>query len=213
MIRSAHFALTGLLASILLAACGSSPPLRYYTLQPVAVSASSATAAPGANPVVVRIEPVVIPPELDRLELVSRGGPYRVRIADSDRWAAPLDDQIRRTLNDDLAARLPAHLVADPNEPASKEPRRLLSVAIIEFYADDECGAVLRADWTLHGPKDESQRGSERLNTHDAVSCGAGTPAGIAAAMSAAVGAFSERLAAVILAEPVPATTAESSPH
>jgi len=34
-----------------------------------------------ANQIVVRIEPVVIPPELDRVELVSRGGPYRVHIA------------------------------------------------------------------------------------------------------------------------------------
>ena len=154
-----------------------------------------------ANQIAVRIQPVVIPPELDRVELVTRGGPYRVHIADSDRWAAPLDDQIRRTLNEDLAARLPANLVADSNEPATQEPRRLLSIAVIEFYADGECGATLRADWTLQGPSGAIQHGSEHFNTHEAVSCMAGTPAAIAAAMSAALGVFSERLAAVILAQ------------
>lgn len=202
MTRSNYSTLPYLLGCSLMVACGSSPPQRYYTLQPVAVPAGGAAMdVSPANQITVRIEPVVIPPELDRVELVSRGGPYRLHIADTDRWAAPLDDQIRRTLNDDLAARLPAHLVADPNEPPTQEPRRLLSVAIVEFYADDECGATLRADWTLRGPKSESLHGSEQIKTHDAVSCAAGTPAALAAAMSTALGAFSERLAAVILAQ------------
>jgi len=205
MTRLNYSALPYLLGCSLMVACGSSPPQRYYTLQPVALPAgTAATGVAPANQIVVRIEPVVIPPELDRVELVSRGGPYRVHIADSDRWAAPLDDQIRRTLNDDLAARLPAHLLADPNEPATQEPRRRLSVALIEFYADDECGATLRADWTLHGPSADIQHGNEQFKTHDAVSCVAGTPAALAAAMSAALGTLSERLAAVILAQPAP---------
>jgi uncharacterized lipoprotein YmbA len=202
MKRLNYFSLPCLLGCSLLVACGTSPPQRYYTLQPVALPAGTATTGPAsANQIAVRIQPVVIPPELDRVELVSRGGPYRVHIADSDRWAAPLDDQIRRTLSEDLAARLPANLVADPNEPGTQEPRRLLSVALIEFYADGECGATLRADWTLRGPTGASQHGSEQLNTHEAVSCMAGTPAAMAAAMSAALGVFSERLAAVILAQ------------
>jgi uncharacterized lipoprotein YmbA len=213
MSRSNYSALPYLLGCSLMVGCGSSPPQRYYTLQPVAVSAG--ITAPGivpANQIAVRVQPVVIPPELDRVELVSRGGPYRVHIADSDRWAAPLDDQIRRTLNDDLAARLPAHLVADPNEPATQEPRRLLSVAIVEFYADDECGATLRADWSLRGPMAASEHGSEQFKTHDAASCVAGTPAALPAAMSAALGTFSERLAAVILAQPSPPITPDTAP-
>jgi uncharacterized lipoprotein YmbA len=210
-----YAALPYLLGCSLIVACGSSPSQRYYTLQPVVVPAgAAATGVAPANQIAVRIQPIVIPPELDRVELVSRGGPYRVHIADSDRWAAPLDDQIRRTLNDDLAARLPAHLVADPNEPSTQEPRRLLSVAIVEFYADDECGATLRANWTLRGPGAESLHGIEQFKTHDAVSCVAGTPAALAAAMSAAIGTFSERLAAVVLTQPAPPITPDAaSPH
>jgi uncharacterized protein len=214
MIRLNYSPLPYLLCCSLLVACGSSPPQRYYTLQAVAVPAGAAgRAVAPENQIVVRIQPVIIPPELDRVELVSRGGPYRVHIADSDRWAAPLDDQIRRTLNDDLAARLPANLVADPNEPATQEPRRLLSIAVIEFYADAECGATLRADWTLRGPKAERQHGSEQFKTHDAVSCMAGTPAALAAAMSAALGTLSERLAAVILAQPASSAMPETASH
>jgi uncharacterized lipoprotein YmbA len=214
MTRLNYSALPYLLGCSLLVACGSSPPQRYYTLQPVALPAG--TVAPDvapANQIAVRIQPVVIPPELDRIELVSRGGPYRVHVADSDRWAAPLDDQIRRTLNDDLAARLPAHLVADPNEPGTQEPRRLLSVTVIEFYPDGECGATLRADWTLRGPTVAAQHGNEQFKTRDAVSCVAGTPAALAAAMSAALGTLSERLAAVILAQAAPPVAPDTTPH
>jgi uncharacterized lipoprotein YmbA len=198
--------LASLSGCLALAACGSSPPMRYYTLEAVALPVGSAvTASPGSAPpnqVALRVEPVVIPPELDRLELVSRSGPYRVHVADSERWVAPLDDQIRRVLSDDLAAHLPARLVADPSEPASNEPRRLLSVAIVEFYADDECGATLRADWTLRGPKSESLRGTEEIRSQGAAACNTAVPA----AMSAALGTLSERLASAILAQPAPAT-------
>jgi uncharacterized lipoprotein YmbA len=191
---------------LVLAACGSSPPMRYYTLEAVALPVGSAMTAPSdaapANQVAVRVEPIVLPPELDRLELVSRSGPYRVRVADSFRWAAPLDDQIRRVLSDDLAARLPAGLVAEPSEPATNEPRRLLSVAIVEFYADEDCGATLRADWTLRGPKDERLHGSEQFKSQAAPACAAAVPAAVPAAMSAALGTLSERLAAAILAQP-----------
>jgi len=192
-----------LLAGCSLAACSASPPTRYYTLQSEAATgplppAISSAAATTANQLVVRLEPVVIPPELDRLELVSRSGPYRVRIADTERWAAPLDEQIRRVLSDDLAVRLPPHLLADPNEPAGNDPRRLLSVDIAEFYADDACATTLRAAWSLRSPSGDSERGSAQLRQPAAAACAGAVPA----AMSAALGMLADRLAAAILAQP-----------
>lgn len=200
--RSPSPAVLGLLACCSLAACSASPPTRYYTLQSdAAADASRGHAASGAvpvNQVVVRLEPILIPPELDRLELVSRSGPYRVHIAESDRWAAPLDDQMRRVLSDDLAARLPPHLVADPSEPASNEPRRLLSIAIAEFYADDACATTLRADWTLRSTSGDSERGTEQVQRPGSMPCTGAIPA----AMSSALGVLADRLANVILAQP-----------
>jgi len=208
--RSPPTALLSMLACCSLVACSASPPTRYYTLQSDAprdgFRGGSASGMVPANQAVVRLEPVVIPPELDRLELVSRSGPYRVRITDSDRWAAPLDEQIRRVLSDDLAARLPPHLVADPNEPASNDPRRLLSIAIAEFYADGACATTLRADWTLRGTNGDSERGTEQVQRPGATPC---TDA-IAAAMSSALGMLADRLASVILAQPVTEEAADA---
>jgi hypothetical protein len=179
----------------LVCACGSSPPIRYYTLKAIA---PATTIASIPDQVVVRVQPIAIPPELDRLQLVSRSGPYSVQITDSERWAAPLEDQVRRVVSDDLGARLPPNLVADPNEPATNEPRRLLSIAIADFYSDGTCAATLRADWTLRSPKGDSEHGTEQVQIPDGGSCSSAVPA----AMSAALAMLSDRLASVIAAQP-----------
>src|SRR5580658_1530339 len=182
----------GLLGGCSLLACGSSPPIRFYTLNAVAPSATGTAAAAGSIP--VRVEPVAIPAELDRLELVNHTGPNLVHLADSDRWAAPLDEQIRRTLSDDLAARLPAGLVADPNEPGTHEPRRTLSVSIGQFDADASCALTLSASWSLQQPHERTRSGSQRIAQPSAGAC----PTALPAAMSRALATLADRLAAIV---------------
>jgi uncharacterized lipoprotein YmbA len=182
------------LGCCLLIACGSSPPTRFYILNEIAPAAAPGAAA--SNPVPVRVQPVAIARELDRPELVTRSGPNRVQVAGLDRWAAPLVDQIRRVLSDDLSARLPPGGVADPNEPATSDPRRLLTVAIDEFYADDSCAVSLRASWSLTTPHAASQHGAEQIQLPASTPC-AGEEA---AAMSRAIGGLADRLAVAIAA-------------
>lgn len=178
----------------LLPACSASPPTRYYTLSEID---SRAPIPAASNTIAVRVEPVAIAPELDRLEMVSHDGPNRVRIAESELWAAPLDEQIRRILSADLAARLPPQLVVDPEEPATIEPRRLLSIAIAQFYGDEQCAVSLRADWTLRNPHAGSRRGTEEVRIPASAPCAGALPA----AMSRALGVLADRLALVIAAD------------
>jgi uncharacterized lipoprotein YmbA len=178
----------------MLAACSSSPPARFYTLNQIApVAAPVAAAGSGAIP--VRVEPVVIPAELDRPEMVIHSDPNRVRFADLDRWAAPLDEQIRRVLSDDLAARLPSNAVADPNEPNTHEPRRTLSVSISVFDADESCAVTLNASWTLHTPDAGNRSGLEHIAQPSVGTC----PASLPAAMSHALATFADRLAGILV--------------
>jgi uncharacterized lipoprotein YmbA len=185
-----------LLGCCLLFACGSSPPTRFYILNEIAPATPAPTAA-APNQIPIRAEPVAIAPELDRPEIVSRIGANRVHVAGSDRWAAPLTEQIRRVLSDDLSARLPPGSVADPNEPNTKDPRRLLIVAIDEFYGDDSCAVNLRASWSLTNPSGASQHGAEQIQVPETTPCAGELPA----AMSRALGVLADRLAAVIVAE------------
>jgi hypothetical protein len=176
----------------ILACCSASSPTHYYTLQ--AIVPTAAPPSPMQEPVEqapLRLEPVVIPPELDRLELVIRSGRYRLRIEDSERWAAPLDDQIRRVLSDDLAQRLPPHALVDFNEPANSQPRRLLIVAVGEFYADESCAVSLHVDWTLKTPGGNIDRGNLQVQQPASSPCAADA---IPAAMSTALGSLTDRL-------------------
>src|SRR4051812_42367118 len=84
---------------LVIAGCASSAPLRFYTLS--AVPAAGAEVASGAA---IRVGRVRIPAELDRMELVRRVDANRLSIGELDRWAAPMDDMIRRVLTADLQA-------------------------------------------------------------------------------------------------------------
>jgi uncharacterized lipoprotein YmbA len=182
----------------LLCACGSSPPTRFYTLSEIAPAATpgarAETSSPG-NPVPVRVEPVAIPAELDRLELVHHTSPNQVQISDSDRWAAPLDEQIRRILSEDLAARLPSGMMADPNEPASGDPRRRLFIEIARFEANDSCAVSLHASWSLRASHaDAGRSGVEHVDVPASTPC----PASLPGSMSHALALLADRLAATI---------------
>jgi uncharacterized protein len=176
-----------------MAGCASSPPLHYYTLTE-APATSRLTVAD--NTVPVRIDRVTIAGELDRSQLVRRVDATRLQIVENDRWAAPLDDMIRRVLSDDLAARLPPGMVANPNEPAVGETRQSLTVDISDFYGDATCAVTLHAAWVLKQGDSQGTRGTEEAKVPASGDCsGAG---GLPVAMSRALGQLSDRIAAAV---------------
>lgn len=171
-----------------LGGCGSSPPIHYYAL-----SERTPTAAVAAAPVsvaAIRLQPLVLPTELDRLELVTHDGRNGVQIDELSRWASPLEDQVRRVLSDDLAARLPAGGIADPNEPTTNEPRRLLTIVLAPFQVGPDCRVTGQAHWTLRSAGSADQRGTESLQG-EGTSCPQDAPA----ALSDALATLADRLA------------------
>jgi uncharacterized lipoprotein YmbA len=167
--------------------------MHYYTL--TETPAPSRLAVPD-NRVPIRLDRVTMPTELDRSQIVRRLDPTQLQIVEGDRWAAPLDETIRRVLSNDLAARLPAGVVANPNEPSIGEKRQSLAVDISEFYGDPRCAVTLRAAWTLKQSDTQSLHGDEEVNAAAPGACaGAAT---IPIAMSQALAQLSDRIAAAI---------------
>jgi uncharacterized protein len=183
----------GMLAVSCVTACGSSPPMRFYTLQAVEGATSGANLS-GAIP--LRVERVTVPAELDRQALVQRVAPGQVRISELDRWAAPLDDMIRRAVTTDLASRLGAERVVDAYEPATPEMRRRLFIDVTDLYADSSCAITLRVSWTLQSPNAPDKRASEAIDGPPVASC----PAGMAQGVSRALAVLSDRIAAAVTA-------------
>jgi uncharacterized protein len=176
------------------AGCASSPPIRYYTL--AEAPATDRLAAPD-NTVPVRLDRVTIPTELDRAQLVRRVDATRLQILDNDRWAAPLDETIRRVLSNNLAARLPPGMVADPNEPSFGVKRQLLSVDFSDFYGDSSCAVTLRAAWVVKSV--DSQSASETVETKVLPSGGCAGASTLPTVMSQALGQLSDRIAASLI--------------
>ena len=166
-----------LLAALgLIGACASSPSTRFYTLSETAPEATPPTGVGS-----VTISAVTIPGEIDRPEIVRRTGPNRLSIAELDRWAAPLDETIRRVLADDIENRV-------PNPVAGQQSS--VSVDIHEFFGDGACNVTLRAVWTPRQPA--AQPVSEDINVPSSGSC----PVTLAATMSIALGELSDRIIA-----------------
>jgi uncharacterized lipoprotein YmbA len=181
-----------LLVLFLLTACGSSPPSRFYTLEPTGAPSSGIVRTKGA----VAIGQITLPAELDRLSFVTREGANRIAVSDQDRWAAPLEGMVRRVLAADLARRLPAGSVIAPGDPVPPGARTV-TLTIRNFIGDASGHVVLDADWAVSQGKGHPALIHRETITREA---GSGDAGAIAAAMSQALGVLSDRIASALQA-------------
>jgi uncharacterized protein len=178
-----------MMAAALLTACPTSPAIQYYTLNSIAptVTADGHTGYP------VWISTVIVPKTLDRTQLVRRASANRLDVSENSRWAAPLDDMVRRVLSQDMATRLPEGMVIQPGEPLPSGRLRRIAVELSTFESDLEGHVVLNAQWTL----ESGDNGAVQLrrDEHIAIEAGAGTPDAVSAGMSRALAILADRIA------------------
>ena len=130
----------------LLAACGSTPPLRYYTLGPVIEAPVPGRPTSGESLVV---GPVSVPAAVDRLNIVRLLDGTRADVAEGHRWAGPLKTEIARRVAGELARRTGyARAVAWP-QASIAEPALTLPIDVQRFDADGFERVTLEAVWTL----------------------------------------------------------------
>ena len=80
----------------------ASAPVRYYTLT---VPPDQTLPALGAA-LTIDVRVVHTPPQLNRAELMVRAGPTQVTLLENERWASPLNDEIKDALRLELQRRL-----------------------------------------------------------------------------------------------------------
>jgi len=133
------------IAVLLLVACASSPPTRFYTLEPVGPRNPEPKTA-SIDP--VKVYAVHVAPVLDRKEMLRADLDDDLVISSQDRWGASLDETIRRVLTQDLQTRLPVDTVIAPNLPAPDTARGVV-LDILSFAPDASGRVVLACDWSL----------------------------------------------------------------
>lgn len=127
-----------------LSAC-SSVPTHFYTLMPPAQPATPA-AAPAAF--AIAVDPVGVPAEVDQAQWLVRTGPGQVAVLDDERWAAPLGDELRAALADELTRQLGARDVYKAANPAGVPVYRI-QVEVRRFESVAGSYALIEADWSV----------------------------------------------------------------
>jgi uncharacterized lipoprotein YmbA len=130
-----------LLAAVaLLCGCAQPAPTRFHTLLPdwQAGAAATRAAAPGWS-----FGDLRVPVQVDRPQLVLLTGDGTLAVVERERWLAPLGDELRAALEQDLQRALGP---ADAGPPAE---RWEIDVEVRRFESALGAEARLEAQWTL----------------------------------------------------------------
>ena len=152
---------SALAAALALNAC-TSAQVHYYTLASPAVQAASATRP---VPFVIDVLPVGLPAQLDQQQMVVRQGDSDIAVLDGERWAAPLADEMRAALSEQLVRRLGTQDVAGLARSASQSVLGI-RLQIRRFDAWPGRAVQLVADWSLGFTRDPN---GVRLTCHSEV--------------------------------------------
>jgi uncharacterized protein len=153
MIRIA-MRLLGTGAALALAACASAP-LHYYTLvAPAAESAGGGVAPAGDTSVSsgqpslpFELLPVSVPAQVDQPQLVVREGGQGVALLGSERWIAPLNDEVRSALSADLARELHSQDVS--GLPGNDKPLLRIKLDLRRFDSQPGSYALIEGAWSV----------------------------------------------------------------
>ncbi|AOB31821.1 hypothetical protein AKI39_15580 [Bordetella sp. H567] len=146
-------ALMPALLAAALGGCATSPPVHYYTLLtpdagPHAPVPAAGQPDGGKPPYLLDILPVTVPPQADQPQIMMREADGVVAAYYSDRWTAPLADEIRGALSYNLVRDLGVLDVQSINAPANA-PLWRVQVDVQRFDATAGGEAVLDATWRV----------------------------------------------------------------
>jgi uncharacterized lipoprotein YmbA len=134
-----HGRWTYIVISTLLGSCVSTSA-HYYTLV-----SEPEQSAPAMVAVPFRLEIGSIPAQVDRSELVIRLPDGRMAIVDSERWIAPVGDELQNALSVELLRRLGAISPSEPTGPRSL----LIRLNLDRFESSPYRYALVEASWHL----------------------------------------------------------------
>ena len=184
----------------LLVACGSSPPVNYYSLETLETDyrRDSGTA------LLIGVGPLRTPDYLSRSRIVTRGDNGSVFIDDFNRWVEPVDDAIYRIVSLSLDTLLAdAVVIGYPYAYIADIDYQVLG-RIDSFGADHDGRVVLRVQWAVTTPNGDVLVNPKRATYEARGNPGLDYPS-IARGMSEALQLFSRDVASEIeaaLADP-----------
>jgi uncharacterized lipoprotein YmbA len=128
----------------LVASCFRSPPVRFYSLQPLPQQIERKVLTTGP-----RIEILIaeFPSYLSTPQMVLRKTNGEVVIDDFNRWSEELRSNLERTLIENLVVRLNNASVVPVQMYQVSDPSRTLRIEVLQFDVVERKEALLKARW------------------------------------------------------------------
>ena len=97
---------------VVLSGCASSPTPRFYLLSSLAATSPEMKPSAEERCLAIGIGPINIPYYLDRPQIVTRGASNEFTLAEFDRWAEPVGENLKRALAENLSILLCTKTIA-----------------------------------------------------------------------------------------------------
>ena len=178
--------------------CARTDKLRFYTLDYLARTSSGSSDA-GYAGVSVGIGPVHLPEYLNRPQIVTRTGRYKLDVAEFDRWAAPLDAVFSRVLAENLSILLKTDRIYIYPWDTSRSLDYQVPIEIIQLDGNVPGDADLLVRWSLLKEGKETRIIQKKFHSGKPIA-GQGY-SGLVTAMSLELVDFSREIADAILSE------------
>ncbi len=175
--------------SLLIAACGSSPPVRYFALSPM----DSEQRQDLDDAVTLGVGPIRFPEYLNRSQIVTRGAGSELEVDDYSRWAEPLTQALLRVVSADVDNMMNGVMVITfPWEAVvhNDVDYRLVG-EVTRFDADRSGRVVLDIQWAISDVSAEEVAVPPRRRKYETRAAGSDDPANVASAMNDALAMFS----------------------
>ena len=178
---------------LLLSACSSSSPSRYFTLSPI----DGEFRQDPEDAVILGLGPLRLPDYLNRSQIVTRGANSEVLVDEFHRWSEPLGTALPRIVSADVDYLLEGVVViVFPYEPFVRDQVKYRLVGDINRFDADHLGrVVLAVQWGIaytNGEIAVPVRRKRYLSQATEVS----DPGAVAGAMNDALAQFSRDIAA-----------------
>lgn len=139
-----------------LVGCATSASSKFYTLTPLKGSDASTGVITVEEGDVLAVGPVRLPDYLDRPQIMTRSEGNEIRMAETERWAGSLQEDVSRVLVENLSALLAGKRIAVVRWSSAMQTmapfQKRLAVEVLRFEGPLGGTVILKARYALFGP-------------------------------------------------------------
>jgi uncharacterized lipoprotein YmbA len=176
--------------AVLLASCASSPPVHYYSLEPLLVTKT----VDGPGSTMVGMGPMRLPEYLKRSRMVTRTAGAEIKVHEQARWAEPVDKAIHRVLAASVDSQLDDVIVVAYPYMETVPMDYMVLGQVVRFDSDQDGNVLLAVQWAVLDEKRKALIAPQRVR-YETHAGDPNEPDQIARAMNEALNQFGRDIA------------------